>query len=93
MRLGQASTAGGLGGLAEGVDVPLEFTLVVRRFVFMDNPFGGKAVEVRLDLAQKLLRLIRIFGLAKLFHHRAHSAAMQAVAGAALGILPDALGG
>ena len=87
------STKGGLCDLAEGVDVPLEFALVVRGFVFMDNPFSGEAVEVRLGFAQKLLRLSRIVGLAKLFHHRAHPAAMKAVASAALDILPDPLGG
>ena len=71
----------------------LQFTFVVRRFVFMDDSFGSQAIQVGFDFAEELLRLGRIFSLAKLLHHRTHLAAMIAVADAPPGILPDAFGG
>ena len=89
----QASITKTMPDLAEGIDVPLKFTFVVGRLVFMDDSLGGQAVEIRLDLAQNLLRLRRIFSLTQRFHHRPHPAAMKAVAGTPLGILPDAFGG
>ena len=73
--------------------MPLKLAFIVGRFVFMDDALGRQAIEIRFDLAQNLLRLRRIFGLTQRFHHRPHPAAMKAVAGTPLGILPDALGG
>ena len=61
-------------------------------FVFVDDLFCGKTIQIGFYLAKQRLRLARIFGLAQLFYHRAHLATMIAVASAALGTLPDALG-
>ncbi len=80
-------------GSTEGVYVPFEFTLVVGRFVLVNDSFGSQTVQIGLKITKKLTGLLLVFGLAKPGDHRAHPAPVNAVACATLGVLPHSLDG
>ncbi len=80
-------------GSTEGVYVPFQLTLVVGRFVWVDDSFGSQTVQIGLEITKKLTSLFLIFGLAKPGDHRAHPAPVNAVARATLDVLPRSLGG
>ena len=73
--------------------MPLEFTLVVGCFVWMDDSFGSQTVQIGLEITKKLTGLLLIFGLAKPGDHRSHPAPVNAVARATLDVLPYSLDG
>ena len=73
--------------------MPFQLTLVVGRFVWVDDSFGSQTVQIGLEITKKLTGLLLIFGLAKPGDHRAHPAPLYAVARATFDVLPHSLDG
>lgn len=71
----------------------VQATLDVRRFVSVDDAFGGEAIQIAFDVIKQCFRLILIFGLAQPLDQRTHAAAVHTVLLAPFGILANTLNG